>query len=88
MCVGAGTGDSRPLAGWTGTNADEILAGRSDRQVNRAGEPSLRSPDLVAVNFSSEYGRRSGKRFGWQQQIFRPVVCVGALDRSVSRRRV
>jgi hypothetical protein len=75
------------LVGRIVANVDEIRAGRSGGQENLAQVPALRCRDLVAVNLSSEYGRRSGKRFGWQQQIFRPLVCVGALDGSFSRRR-
>jgi hypothetical protein len=34
------------------------------------------------------YGRRSGKRFRWQQEIIRPLVCIGVLDRSHTSRHV
>ena len=42
-----------------------------------------------AAKLRSGYGRTGGERFGWQrQQIIRSLVCIGALDRSLPRRRV
>ena len=47
-----------------------------------------RRPDVFAAKLRRKYGRRSGKRFRWQQQIIGPLVCIGFLDRSNTGRRV
>ena len=42
-----------------------------------------------AAKLCSGYGRTGGERFGWQrQQIIGSLVRIGALDRSLPRRRV